>query len=220
MEEVKSVFAELLEEAMFKEDFVVVDKLPNGLTRSGIASLQFSDHAYRRIKERLDIRTKKVQEETLKDYLINSVYVGFVVAEDGNESYLYAYNGIGIYLNPKKEKLVTVKDYEKKRLVSAISIMDDMKQAVIDIQKKKMKQLNRKHKKLTTQIMEDNLNYAVEIAELDRKIFKTKSEKVKEKYVNRREELISLSNVDKSEVLELESNMRILSKGIVGIHSL
>lgn len=216
MDALKTVLGEALEKINLS-DVIVDDSLPNGLTRTIVANLKFTEHAIKRIRERMDLHTRNVAEATIRDYLINADFVGTVIAEDGNESLCYVHNRIGIYLEPTKQRVITVYDYEVGQFEYLINHMDDIKKAVIEVQKKKMKQLNQKHRRIARKAVENKYDFAVEIAELDRKIFKTKSDKVREKYQKRKDELVSLMEEEHKSVLAIEKDMRMLSKGICAV---
>lgn len=190
------------------------DKLDNGLTLSAINNIHITNHAYRRIKERLKISHKPTVDKTIREYLKNAIFVGSVVANDGNESLCYSYNSIGIYLEPTKERVVTVKDHELHNLGYALQHISDIKEIILEAQLKKMKQLNRRHKKLSRVGKEVVLDYNVEIAELERRAFKTKSESVRISCNMRVEELKKHMELHAEEIKSIEKEMRMLSKSI------
>lgn len=213
-----NALAEALEKARVVEVLDLKDELENGLTYTIISNLTVSNHAYRRINERLKISDKKEVAEYIANHLKNARYVGIVPADDGNESHLYSYNGIGVHVSLDFTNINTVIEYREQFMHELFKEVEDLQRKIIDLQLKEMRKLTRKRKSAKKKKIENKLDLQVELAELERKMFKTKSEKVKERCLTRIEEINKIIDKQENEVATIETKIRKLSGAITFMH--
>lgn len=187
------------------------NELENGLTLSIINNLVISNHAKKRGKERFNIINEIELDKTIRQNLKIAKYIGLVPASDGNESYLYVHNGMGIHISTELDNVNTLVKYGENYLKDVLNNYNEIKNAFMNIQAKQLQKLIKSRRTLKKKVINDKLDYNVEIAELDRKIHKTKSEKAKSKYIERKVFLINdLENQEKY-LDDLEKKVRYIS---------
>ena len=183
------------------------NQLKNGLTLSLINKLIISGHAKRRGKERFNFKNDVETDMEVRGALKVAKYVGLVPASDGNESHLYVHNNLGIHISNDYTNVNTLVPYSERYLSDVLKNYEEIRNAIIELQLKEMKKLNKTRIKLKKKVVEDKLDFNIEIAELQKKIYKSKSEKAKEEYNQRIEYLLGA-------MLEQEESLKGISTKI------
>jgi alpha-galactosidase/6-phospho-beta-glucosidase family protein len=184
------------------------NEFENGLTLAMINNLIISNHAKQRGKERFNFKNDSEIISTVKDGLKKSKYIGLVPASDGNESHLFAYQDMGIHISKDYKCVNTLVHYRERYLSEVINSYDEIKKAIIDLQYREMKKLSKNRVRMSKKVVLDQLDSNVEIAELERKIYKSKSEKAKAEYNNRKEVLIKSMQEQEENLKEINSKIR------------
>jgi hypothetical protein len=187
------------------------DYLENGLTHTIIHDITIGEHCLKRIRERMGIKDTIEARRTIKDYLKKAKFIGLTPSSDGGESYLYSYMGVGIHVSTDYRNVKTVVNYNADYVHRMFKTLDHVKASIVETHEKEMRKLTRRRKSLLKKDVEKRLDFNVELAELERKIYRTKSEKSKETYIKRKQEILMELNSYTSEKEEIETQMRTLS---------
>ncbi|WEG18679.1 hypothetical protein PQ478_09380 [Alkalihalophilus pseudofirmus] len=145
----------------------------NGLN---VKSIGLSRHAIERARQRVD-SWKNANDSiiigNIRALLKRAEFIGESVCEEkGNISLLYAVDRIGIYLSTDKKEVITV---IKKETVTYKPLRDKM----LELHKKEFRKLHRKECARRKRLEGLLLDCEVEIAELKRRKFKTRSQAVR-----------------------------------------
>lgn len=206
--EINTAMADAFSKIKIEEVKLTSDKLDNGLSLSMINKLIISNHAKRRGKERFEFKNDVETDTNVRDALKKAKYIGIVPANDGNESHLYVYEKMGIHISLDMLSVNTLLKYGEKYLSEVLNNYEEIKVAFIQYQLKEMKKLTRTRKMLKKKVVEDKLDYNVEIAELDRKIFKSKSGKAKVRYAERKRYLLNEMKIQEENLSHVEQKLR------------
>lgn len=87
-----------------------------------VKGIKLSNHAFKRVTERLGIENLATATKYIKDLLKKATRVGLVVAYDGRLNVLYAHEQIGVYLSPDLKTVVTVNVHKEMMYPPAIDL--------------------------------------------------------------------------------------------------
>lgn len=209
-ENLTTAFADAFKKINLEEVKLVDINLDNGLTLAIINTLTIGTHAKKRYKERFNADKNNTEIDIIvRETLKKSNYVGLVPSSDGNESHLYVYDKMGIHISTDFQNVNTIVNYGANRYLNdVLNYVDEVKNGLIEIQMKQMKKLTRKRNSLKKRNIEDKLNGNVRIAELERLIYKTKSQKAKQGYIEEREQLIKNMQEQETSLIDVEHKIR------------
>jgi hypothetical protein len=200
--------ADAFKKIRIEEVKLTPNELDNGLTLSTINHLIVSAHAKKRGRERFDLKNDVEVDMTVREALKKAKYVGLVPASDGNESHLFAHEKMGIHVSKDYKNVNTLVPYGERYLSEVLNNYSEIKDAIIQMQLKEMRKLNRKRKHLKKKVIEDKLNNNIEIAELERKMYKSKSEKAKKQYLERKVLLCTQMQEQERDLEFIDSKLR------------
>lgn len=211
MEELDTVMADAFKKIKLEEVKLVSNELENGLTLALINGITISGHAKKRGKERFNLKNDTEVDMTVREALKNSKFIGNVHSTDGTESFLYAHGSFGVHVTTDYKCVKTLVKYGEMYISEILNNYSDLKEQIINIQLKEIRKLNRMRKKLKKEQVEGMLTANIEIAEIEMKIYKSKSEKVIQMYLNRKELLLGQIK-DREETLQ-ETDKKIRKLG-------
>lgn len=139
-----------------------------------INSINLTPHSVERAIERMELKRTKPEEVTsfVRKLLLTSDHLGRVASIDGHESEMYINNKYSFHVCPESLCVKTVLKYDKLPYNPAQS-------KVKSLLHKEFRKLNRCEQAKLKRLKLHKLEVASEIADLELKIFKTKSQSVK-----------------------------------------
>jgi hypothetical protein len=203
-----NAMADALSKINLDEVKLVSNELENGLTFAIINNMAVSAHAKRRGKERFNFKNEVETDMAVREALRKGKYVGLVHASDGNQSYLYSYGTMGVHVSTDYTNVNTLVTYNERYLNEVLSNYDDLKNKIIEIQMKEMKKLNRQRKKMKNDSVDYRLNGNIKIAELERKIYKSKSERSIQEYTERKEYIQNQMIMQEEDIKRIDTKIR------------
>lgn len=187
---------------------LIKNELDNGLTNEIVNTINISHHAKERCKERLNTKNDTESDILIRDYLRKASYIGVYPTVEGEESHFYSYNSVGVHLNLERTNVNTIVVYGKNYISEVFQFVEEVKECMLEAQTKYMKKLSRTRNSLKRKAVEEELDTRIEIAELERKIYKTKSEKARVRYEQRKAELLVQLSEQQKLLRELERKIR------------
>lgn len=155
--------------------------------------IQLSDHAYKRVRERLGYKDKDVALGQIRGMLRQAKRIGTVYGEDGNEGIYYAFNKVGIVLSPDLKCVITIKKTEE--------VTEPLKSKVLALHRKEFNKLDRIEKSKAKKLIIEKLRIDSEIAQLRYRKVKTRSKNVKKCCEEKINQLLN-------EIIQLEDEIK------------
>lgn len=181
----------------------------NGL-RKPISNINFSDHSFVRIGERLNIKDTKQAKGTIKSMLKKAKCIGLVTDEEGRESVLYAHGRTGIHISPDLNKVITV-------IRQDVVSFEPIKNKMTELLEKEIRKLTRKENARVRQLTELKYEAKCEVAELELRSFRSRSQSVKMACQSRIKAIeISLEQLEQ-EITEIRNLKRQVSRSMIAV---
>lgn len=172
--------------------------------------INMSDHAYKRAAERLNLKDKNVALGHIRSALRRGKRIGHVTSEDGKLSVLYAHGRTGIYLTPDLKTVVTVTKHE-------VVTYEPLKHKLVSLHEKELRKLTRTEQARLRYLTDLKHDCDVEIAELKRRIHKTRSRNVKLQCEIRIKAIKQSIEEYENEIVELRSQRRQVARSMVAL---
>jgi hypothetical protein len=145
-----------------------------------IHQLKLTDHAIKRLRERLNIKDTTYGLKVVKDIVNNGEYLGEHFSGDSFDNYKYddkcsmfVGKGTMVVVNNKTFDVVTVMQKEDHTYFH-----DKLKQQYIKLGSKEIRKLNRREQTLHKRLEEFKLDYDVQMALLNKRMYRTRSRNV------------------------------------------
>lgn len=152
-----------------------VDYLKCSHQRVKVVDVQLTDHSYERAIDRFSLKHTKKEDvlKYLQKHLSDAEYIGQVTSADGNDSEMFVKGQFCFHLNTELDKIITVVKIENK--IKCNPVQDKMNNLV----HKEFRKLDRTEKARLRKLHDYRYDVEIEIAEANRRIYRTRSESVK-----------------------------------------
>lgn len=147
--------------------------LTNGLSINKINRITLTNHALERAAERLGIQNNAHATGFFREKLRDATRVGETLSRDGNESILYANDGVGMHLSPDLEKVITVCIYNP-------LLYDPIKDKVKFLYDKELRKISRAERAKMRRMNYIKAELQIELAELNLRSLRTRSQAVRD----------------------------------------
>ncbi|PAD70532.1 hypothetical protein CHH83_01655 [Bacillus sp. 7586-K] len=174
-----------------------------------LSKIQLSSHAIKRCKERFSLDSPHALGH-IRAKLKNAKRIGVFTDENGIESILYANGRMGIYVSTDYKEVRTV---IKRESVT----YEPIKNVVAEIHAKELRKLSRKEKACKNRLEEERIEVNLEIAKLERRLFRTRSEAVKMACKARINALNIHIKEKEDEIEQIKATMRQISRSMVAV---
>jgi hypothetical protein len=177
-----------------------------------VGEVGLSDHGYERAVERLELKYKDRNSVLgfLRKVLKEAICLGEVLDEDENWSVLYAKNRIAIYLSLDLKTIITVNRFEN-------VTFEPIKEKLKGLCEKELRKLRRKERCLVRRNERELLKCKVELAELDLRAYKTRSNNVRKQCKERKKEIEKYIADMEKELKNVRDTIRRVSKSLVSV---
>jgi hypothetical protein len=214
-----NALAEAFKKANLSEEHLVKDELENGLTRSIIAKIKIGEHPTKRAIERVaHIKNNEQADKFIRESLIDSIFMGYVTDVEGGGSYMYSHNGYAFHVDTDFNYVKTVYECKGSYIQSSLTIFDEIKKSMYKMYMSQVSKLRKQREKTSRIIKTKELDYNVEIAELERKIFRSRSDIMKQKYEQRIKELHKDLEQERNNLENIEINFRALTRAFTAVN--
>lgn len=175
-------------------------------------NIKITHHALLRTKERIRWKCKKEFEwiSNIRSSLAHAKYVGVVPDDEGRDSHLYACGKVGYYVSMDKKSLVTVIPEDK-------TIESPVQTKILELYRKELRKLTRKESARLKKLYELEIRNKMEVATLEYKIFRSRSENAKKVYREQIEQLNIEFTEMQNEIDDIRKEKKKLSKSLVAI---
>jgi hypothetical protein len=174
------------------------------------SSISMTEHAFKRAAERFNQKTKNEALGYFRSILKQAQWIGNVVAEDGNESILYAYQRQAVYLSPDLTRIITVNHYES-------VTYEPIKDKISQLHRKEFDKVEKVEKSQTRKLDVLKLQTAIELAQLNYRRAMTRSETVKTLCEQRIAVITNELEIKEQEINELKSVRRQIARSLVSV---
>jgi hypothetical protein len=167
-----------------------------------------TEHAYERVAERLGLKDRKQALGQIRSMLRTARRIGNVINSEGEESVLYAFGRVAIYLTTDLSRVKTVIKMDD---LSYLIYRDKIKQ----MYDKELRKLERSEKSKRRKLKLEKLRLNAEIAQLQYRMAKTRSEKVKKESEEQIKNYISYLETLEIELKEILASKYTVAKALV-----
>lgn len=172
--------------------------------------IKMSPHAYARAAERFNKRNKEEALGHFRGILRQAQKIGETTCEKGNRTILYAYQRHAVYLSLDLTTIITVNRFEN-------TTYEPIKDKMVSIHRKEFNKLERQERSTEKKLKLLQLESAIEIAQLNYRSIKTRSQNVKKECSYRIEELeAQLKNMEE-ELHKIKSSKRQVARSMVSV---
>lgn len=172
--------------------------------------ITMTEHAYEKAYERLGLKNKNEALGTIRGMLRRGTKIGRVTSEEGEEAVLYACEKVGIFLDLKLSKVVTV--YKREGIT-----YEPLKHKVIELHRKEFNKLDRLERTKQKFLRLEKLRINVELSQLEYRIAKTRSLNVKEECVERVRELKEYISSIEKELEKIKTEKRKVARSMISV---
>jgi len=177
--------------------------------RDPFATIKLSSHAYKRANERFNMDENRAPGY-FRDVLRKAKRIGLHKDKYGNDSVVYAYGRIAVYVEPDLSEIKTV-------LKQHSIVYEPIKSTVAELHAKELRKIERTERARIRKLEQEELKANVEIASAKLRMHKTRSESVRmacQAHINGIEQYIEQL---KSEITEIQASKRQLCKSMVAV---
>lgn len=175
-----------------------------------VKKITMTEHAYQRAKERFNMPDRSHALNHFRVTLKLAKKVGQTIVDDGTETILYAHGRTAVYLSLDLKTIITVNKFE---YVSYQPIKDKVEA----LHRKEFKKLERIEKSKIRKLNDIKLKYAIEIAQLNYRQKRTRSNQVREYCESRKKEINIMFAEFEKEISEIQSNKRQIARSMVAV---
>ncbi|MET3508290.1 hypothetical protein [Halalkalibacter oceani] len=177
-----------------------------------VRQVEVSDHAITRAKQRTSWANMKKEQVigNIRALLKRSEEICETVDEDGKPAILFAVERVAIYLTLDYKTVITIIRHEQ------VTYMP-IKSKLLELHKKEIKKLERREKARIRRLEDLTIDCNVEIAELKRRIHRTKSESVKKACEARISAIRATIKEYKHEIKSIQDEKRQASRSLVAV---
>jgi hypothetical protein len=174
-----------------------------------IKKLYLSKHAIERAKERYNLNSEVEASKYIKERIGNSKFIGEVACEQGGNSYMYVYDRkTAIYVSTDLQVIKTILDLEDQgHYVGLRSKIESMYQ-------KEFRKVDRLEKARLNKLKLLELKNGAEVAVLKLRIFKTRSQNVKNECLLMIDSLQNEIEQCRNEIEQAKIHKRQIAKAI------
>ncbi|EGL17499.1 MULTISPECIES: hypothetical protein [unclassified Paenibacillus] len=178
-----------------------------------LKALEITSHAIERAKERFNILNELDIVNMCKTIIKTGVYIGEITCEKGNKSHLFASGKKGAIISQDLSKVVTVIEYRRGHIPD-LDKKNPLHNKLVALYHSEMKRLTKLEQSLLKKLKETKLYNDIEIAELNLKLYKTRSEKTKKEVEQRIAEIKNKFEEQEFAMKQIESDKRIIAKSM------
>lgn len=195
------------------------------LTKDRVKSLKISDHAVQRVKERFKQKNKSDCLNYCKGILgqPDSRYIGVSTCEQGNQAHEFCLGKIVVYISLDMTTVVTAMRIKDKQYLSPTKTLTPVRELpilhdkIVALYDSAYKQHDRLESKKVRQLEKEKIERGVRIAELELRIYKTKSAKVKQTCEQELAEVKAQIILLEQEIKQIQDNKRKISRAKISL---
>lgn len=194
-----------------------------------LEKVKIDPHFRIRAQQRTDAKTEQDFKNMINTVITMGEYIGETQAETGGRGHMFAQGKRAIILSLQLDVAITVIDYIGNKYAPQTTSRPAHKASVASAHVPsfkgrleqfyiaEFKRLDKKEKQLMTQLEEMKLKYAIELAELKYKEYKTTSAGIKFKCIMRANEINDIIKKAQDELSGITTDKRVIAKARVSI---
>jgi hypothetical protein len=168
--------------------------------------IKLTDHSIQRIRERLNIKDTTYALNFVKDIIKNGEYLGEHFGGSPNDESelcsMFVAKGIMVIVNSKMEVVTVMKKEDH------TYFHDRLRNQYIKLGTKEIRKLNRREQTLHKRLEEYQLEYDVQMALLNKRMYKTRSNNVRKVCKTEKKQLNSSLNTLKQQIRDVQLEKR------------
>jgi hypothetical protein len=182
----------------------------NNSPKLDVSKVKMNEHAYERAAERFNLTNKNEALAYFRGVLKKATCIGETICSKGNPAILYAHHHVAIYLSLDLTTIYTVNKFD------TVSF-EPLKNKIYQLHRKEFNKLDRTIKCKISRLKMYKLESAIELAQLEYRRIKTRSQNVRDCSNKRIEEIREQIKKMELEIINLQSDKRALSKSMVAV---
>lgn len=175
-----------------------------------VNKITLSEHALKRVNERLGIKDTKTAVKTIRNTLKQAKRIGVVQDKKGEESVLYAYDGLAIYLTLDLTKVKTVIQRTELNY-------QPIREKVVELHKKELRKVERIEQMKKKRLRLEKLRINIELARLEYRKETTRSKNVKAQCDKEIKEYKSYIKSLESELDKISTQKKMIAHSLVSV---
>ncbi|MFE4571336.1 hypothetical protein [Paenibacillus chitinolyticus] len=183
------------------------------MIKVNLKALDFTPHAIQRAKERFKMLNEADIINMCKSIIRAGTYIGEITCDKGNRSHLFASGKKGIILSQDLTTVVTVIEY-KRGHIPDLDKKNPLHDKLVKLYQSEIRRLTKLESTLYKKIKETKLYNDIELANLNLKLYKTRSIKVKKEIEQRMAEIKIEFEEQELVMKQIESDKRIIAKSM------